>query len=282
MLEQGAVTHLAYDWMITLYFFLGGLSAGAFMFSVVANYWKQEYKHLAKRSAVLSLFAVALGMLILLFHLGNPFRVWRLFTHFNVNSLLSWGVWFLSIFMFLNFIYTALLVMGKNEIAKKFAYCGLPFAVLSGSYTGMLLAQAPGRVLWHTSLMPIFFLTGAIISGIASVMLVSATRENAELLSKLGRRVSFFIMFEIIMIFAEIILLFNGSEADAAAARFLFTGQIGVLFVGVEIFLGAVIPVAILLRGKAGVFAQALASLLILIGVFTMRYVIVTGGQLIS
>jgi molybdopterin-containing oxidoreductase family membrane subunit len=221
-------------------------------------------------------------MLILLFHLGDPFRVWRLFTHFNVNSLLSWGVWFLSIFMLLNFIYTALLLKGKDESAKKFAYCGLPFAVLSGSYTGMLLAQAPGRVLWHTSLMPVFFLTGAIISGIALVMLVSATRENAELLSKLGRRVSFFIMFEIIMIFAEIILLLNGSAEDAAAARFLFTGQFGVLFVGVEIFLGAVIPVAILLRGKAGVFAQALASLLILIGVFTMRYVIVTGGQLIS
>ena len=66
MLEQGAVTHLAYDWMITLYFFFGGLSAGAFLFSVVANYWKQEYKHLAKRSAVLSLIAIAIGMLILL------------------------------------------------------------------------------------------------------------------------------------------------------------------------------------------------------------------------
>ena len=172
--------------------------------------------------------------------------------------------------------------LAMDEHAKRFAYCGLPFAILSGSYTGMLLAQAPGRVLWHTSLMPIFFLNGAIISGIALVMLFSATRRNAELLSQLGRRVAFLVIFEIIMITAEVILLFNGSAEDAAAARFLFTGQFGLLFVGVEIFLGAVIPVIILLRSKVPVLAQALASLLILIGIFTMRYVIVTGGQLIS
>lgn len=282
MSEQGAVVHLAYDWMITTYFFLGGLSAGTFLFSVAANYWKQEYKHLAKRSAVLSLIALSVGMLILLFHLGDPFRVWRLYVHFNPNSLLTWGVWFLSVFMLLNFIYTALLFKGKDEDARKVAYCGLPFAVLSGSYTGMLLAQAPGRVLWHTSLMPVFFLTGAIISGIAAVMLISATRRNVEQLSQLGRRVAFLVIFEIIMILAEVILLLNGSAEDAAAAMFLFTGQFGILFLGVEIFLGAVIPVVILLRGKASVFAQALASFLILIGIFTMRYVIVTGGQLIS
>jgi hypothetical protein len=38
MSEQGAVSHLAYDWMIVTYFFLGGLSAGAYLFSVAANY----------------------------------------------------------------------------------------------------------------------------------------------------------------------------------------------------------------------------------------------------
>ncbi len=79
MSEQGATVHLAYDWMIVTYFFLGGLSAGAYVFSVAANYWKQEFKHLAKKSAVLSFIAIAIGMLILLHDLGQPFRAWRLF-----------------------------------------------------------------------------------------------------------------------------------------------------------------------------------------------------------
>jgi hypothetical protein len=48
MSEQGAVSHLAYDWMIVTYFFLGGLSAGAYLFSVAANYnldpWLKEVR----------------------------------------------------------------------------------------------------------------------------------------------------------------------------------------------------------------------------------------------
>ena len=44
MSEQNAVAHLAYDWMIVTYFFFGGISVGAYMFSVAANYWKQELK----------------------------------------------------------------------------------------------------------------------------------------------------------------------------------------------------------------------------------------------
>ncbi|MHC4530449.1 MAG: NrfD/PsrC family molybdoenzyme membrane anchor subunit [Planctomycetota bacterium] len=282
MSEQGAAVHLAYDWMIVTYFFLGGLSAGAYVFSVAANYWKQEFKHLAKKSAVLSFIAIAIGMLILLYDLGQPSRAWRLFLSFNPHSLLSWGVWFVNAFMFFNFIYNALLFTRREANAKIFAYAGLPFALLTATYTGMLLAQAPSRVLWHTALMPVLFMNGSLISGIAIVMLFSAKAQNSKLLSKLGRFVAWLIIFELIMILGEFILLLNGGTEHVAVAKSLLSGHLGYLFIGVEIILGAVIPVVMLLRNKASVFTQALASLLILIGIFAMRYVIVVGGQLTS
>lgn len=281
MSEQGTALHLAYDWVIVTYFFFGGLSAGAYMFSVAANYWKQEFKPLAKKSAVLSLIALAIGLFILLYDLGQPYRAWRLFAAFNPRSMLSWGVWFLNIFGLMNLVYTGLLFKAKENAAKKFAYLGLPFAVLTATYTAMLLAQAPGRILWHTALLPALFLNGAIISGIAMVMLFSATKENTELLSKLGRFVAWLIILEIGMIFSEVIMLLNGGTESAAVAKFLLSGKIGGLFLGLEIIIGAIVPVVILLRARATVFSQAVASLLILIGIFTMRYVIVVGGQLI-
>ncbi|MHC4395882.1 MAG: NrfD/PsrC family molybdoenzyme membrane anchor subunit [Planctomycetota bacterium] len=282
MSEQGTAVHLAYDWMIVTYFFLGGLSAGAYMFSVAANYWKQEFKHLAKKSAMLSFIAIAIGMLILLHDLGQPFRAWRLFLSFNPHSLISWGVWFVNAFMLFNFIYNALLFTGREANAKKFAYAGLPFALLTATYTGMLLTQAPARVLWHTALMPVLFLNGAFISGIALVILFSAKAQNSELLSKLGRFVAWLIILELAMILGEFILLLNGGTEHVAVAKSLLSGQLGYLFIGIEIILGAIIPVVILLRNKASVFTRALASLLILIGIFAMRYVIVVGGQLTS
>lgn len=282
MPEQGVASRLAYDWVVVMYFFLGGLSAGTYLFSVAASYWKQEFKHLAKKSAVLSLIALGIGMVILLQHLGKSGRAWRLFTTFNPYSMLSWGVWFLNIFGLLNLIYAGLLFQAKENVAKKFAYLGLPFAILTATYTAMLLTQAPDKILWHTALMPVLFLNGAIISGIALVMLFSATSQNVELFSKLGKFVAWLIILELGMIFAEIIILLNGGTEFAATAKFLLSGQFGFLFLGVEILLGGVIPAAMLLRGKTTVFIQAVASLLILIGIFTMRYVMVVGGQLVS
>ena len=89
---------VAYDWMVAVYFFLGGLSAGAFLFSVGATYWKEELRPLAKAPAVLAPIALAAGMLLLLLDLGQPMRSWRLILTFNSTSVLSWGVWFLNIF----------------------------------------------------------------------------------------------------------------------------------------------------------------------------------------
>jgi molybdopterin-containing oxidoreductase family membrane subunit len=259
MSEEGAIVHLAYDWMIVVYFFLGGLSAGAYMFSVTATYWKKEFKHLAKRSAVLSLIALATGLLILLYDLGQPFRAWRLVASFYPRSMIFWGVWSLNIFGLMNLIYTGLLFGGKEAAAKKFAYLGLPFAILTATYTAMLLTQAPDRILWHTAVLPALFLNGAIISGLAVVMLFSVSKENAEVLTKLGRFVAWLVILELGLILAELIILLNGGTESVAAAKSLFSGQIGFLFLGCEIVLGV----------------------LILVGIFTMRYVIVVGGQLI-
>jgi hypothetical protein len=113
-------------------------------------------------------------------------------------------------------------------------------------------------------------------------MLVSVRQQDIQLFSKLGKFVAWLIVFEMGMTLAEVIILYTGGTESIAAARSLFSGQIGFLFLGVEIVLGSVIPVVILMRNKASVFTQALASLLILIGIFAMRYVIVIGGQLIS
>lgn len=282
MPEQGAVAHLAYDWMIVAYFFLGGVSAGAYMFSVVANYWwKQEFKPLAKRSAVLSLFALAAGMFFLLIHLGRPDRAWRVFIAFNSHSMLSWGVWFLNAFGLLTLIYTVLLFKAKENAAKIVGCLGLFFALFTATYTAVHIARAPDKLLWHSALLPTLFVNGAVISGIALVIIFSATGRNTNLVYRLGRLVAWLVIVEICLVLTEVVMLVNGGTESIAAARSLASGGIGVLFVGVEVILGAVVPAAILLRAKPNAFLQIIASILILVGIFTMRFMVVVGGQLI-
>ena len=113
-------------------------------------------------------------------------------------------------------------------------------------------------------------------------MLFSGKALNGELLSKLGRFVAWLIILEIGMVASEIIILLNGGTESVAAAKSLFSDQIGCLFLGFEIVLGSIVPAIILLSTRKNAFLQTVASLLILIGIFAMRYVIVIGGQLIS
>ena len=273
---------MAYDWVIVAYFFLAGLSAGAYLFSVGANYWKQEYKHLAKRSAVLSLMALGGGLLATALHLGRPDRIWQLYASYNPQSMLSLAAWLLLAFGLIILIYTGLLLAGKEDKAKFFGYLGIPLAVFTAIYAAIHINQAPDRILWHTALIPILFFNGAIISGLAAVMLLSAGQRNTEIMTKLGKYLACLLMVELGMILSEVILLLKGGTESFEVALFLLSGKTGVLFLGFEIVLGAIIPTVILLKGKNGILFRVVVPLLVLIGIFVMRYVIVVGGQLAS
>jgi formate-dependent nitrite reductase membrane component NrfD len=268
---------LAYDWMIAAYFFLGGLGAGAFLFSVGATYWKKELQPLAKAPAVLAPLALGAGMLLLLLHLGQPMRFVGVLTTFNPSAALSWGAWFLNIFGFLSVIYAFRLLRGGPEKAKAFGYLGLPFAILAAGYTGVLLNQAPGKPLWNSSLLPVLFVNGALISGAAVAMLLSIGKEQA-LLSKVSGLLSRLILLELALVLLELVLLFIHSGQTAEA---LVAGRFAILFLGVEIVLGGIVPLVLLLASKKPA-ARVVASALVLIGVFAMRFIVVVGGQIIE
>jgi formate-dependent nitrite reductase membrane component NrfD len=246
------------------------------------NYWKKEFKPLAKTAAIVAPLSFAVGMLFLLIDLGQPLRAWRLFLNFNPTSAISWGTWFLNIFFVFSLVYAWLLIKGEDEKAKKLAYAGLPFAFLVATYTGMLLHQAPGRILWHNAMLPWLFLLGGLISSIALVILLSAGRQNRTILVKLARFVVWLVLLELVMVFLEIITLFTGGTETVTTVKALLSGSYGLLFWGVQIFVGAAIPVFILLRNKTSGPAQAIACMLILMGIYAMRYIVVVGGQIIQ
>jgi len=274
------VPELAYDWMAVTYFFLGGLAAGAFLFAAVANHWRQELQPLAKAPSIAAPILLGVGLLFLLVDLGKPLRAYRLFISFNPRSALSWGVWFLNIFFVISLAYAWKTLKGKVAESKGLACVGVPFALLTATYTGVLLTQSPGRPLWHAPLVPVLFLNGALISGIALAILASGGKA-AALRAKVAKVLVGLVLLELGLLVIEVIALLNAGGESASAAGGLFSGTFGFLFIGLEVLLGAVIPVCILLASKARFAAQAVASVLILTGVFVMRFVVVIGGQLI-
>ena len=276
---------VVFDWMIPTYFFLGGLSAGLFLLAVAFNYWKKEYKTLVKPAAILSPLILAAGMGLLILDLGHPFRFWRLMITFQPSSAASWGVWLLSGFFALNALYALLVVKGEDAKAKIIGYAGLPLAFFAATYTGMLLAQMQGRALWHTALLPWLFLVGGIISGLALIILAGIFMEKAKELGDsflyIGKILGGFIILELVMIFTEVITLLNGPTDAVLSANAFLTGNYSFLFFGVEILLGAIVPLFIFFNKERSrnLSLQSMAAVLVLIGIFVMRYVVVMAGQ---
>lgn len=273
---------IALNWMIPAYFFLGGLSAGLFFVAVIINNWKREYKALALPVAILSPLCLAAGMGLLTLDLGHPLGFWKLLVTFQPSSAASWGVWGLSVFGAVSAAYAFFLFKGKEDISKVLGYIGLPFAIFTATYTGVLLAQMQGMVLWHTALLPWIFLVGAGISGLAFTILIAiATGKTEELGDKffsLGKTLTLLIIIELGMIFTEVLILFNGGTNAAQSAKVFLMGEYSFLFWGIEIFLGAAIPFLIFFKSKKPSL-QSVAATLVLIGVYAMRFIVVMAGQ---
>ncbi len=278
--EYVNLPELAFGWPIVAYFFLGGLSAGTFLFSVGANYWAKDTQPLARIPAIVAPFALGAGMLLLLWDLGRPERFFSLYTSFTPNSMVWLGTWFLTIFLILSLLYAFKMLQSKPKEAKLFGYLGVPFAILVATYTGLLLDRASGKPLWNTALLPMLFLNGAMISGVAASVLASFWRHN-ELLGKVSKLLVRLVLLELALIVVEVVVLFNHGGDSASVAKGLLTGPFSLPFVGFEIILGSVIPIFLLVRSKAP-SVRAIASVLILIGIVAMRFVVVIGGQAIK
>lgn len=273
---------IAYDLRVVAYFFLGGLSVGAFLFSVYATYIKTEMSSIGKTAGILAPFVLAFGMLFLILDLGQPFRFWRLFVSFNPSAMISWGVWFLNFFFIACAGNAWFLYKSQPEKAKYFAFIGSPFAVLVGSYTAMLLMQAPDKVLWHSPLLPVLFLNGALLTGIAFTILVSAGRHAPAIVAKAGGILVWLLVIQLGLLGLEIYSLFIGGEKDMLAASELLAGRYSLPFLGMAVIAGCVVPLAVLIGKKSSPLAGRIASVLTLVGILALRYVVIYGGQVLS
>ncbi len=172
---------------------------------------------------------------------------------------------------------------------------GIPLAVSVHGYTGFILALAKARALWNTAAMPTIFLVSAMVSGIGLVVIVAAVRwkwfdkeadeeqkaTDKKVILQLSQIMAYVIMLDLFLIFSDILVLLTAHSDAFEAGMLILTGNFAFLFVGVEIILGSFIPMLLVLgpKSRKSLTAAVIASILVNIGVYAMRFVMVIGGQ---
>lgn len=282
---------------ITLDLFFGGLGVGTFIFAVLVSFfYSDRLSKVSRIAAFLTPIMVALGLFFLLLHLGRPWKFYLVLLNFNVTSPLSWGAWLQSIFFGLSVIYAFLWFVEKDEshgnpkLRRVIGYIGAPFALSVGVYHGLLLMVFKSRPLWNTGPMVVMSICGFVMTGIALVILfLSVSPRHKELLAelKVSRNIlGGFILLQLFTIALWITSLYFGPSGSHQAMLRLLT-QHGLLFWGGAVILGLALPIVIGIvaflserqKDTISYVVPFLTSLMVLIGGFALRYVVIIAVQ---
>jgi Ni/Fe-hydrogenase subunit HybB-like protein len=183
-----------------------------------------------------------------------------------------------------------------KKASKVVTIIGIPSAFLLHGYVGFIFGSVKANPWWGSVLMPIVFLMSAIVSGIAMVMfiyiLLSMLR-NEKLDMRCLDKIGLFLMVAIIVDFAlealDYIHRIYQSEESIGILAELVSSKLFTSLVVVQLLFGMVLPLVVLALVRIFRFNEDLrkllyftSSLLILLGIFAMRWNVVIGGQLYS
>jgi tetrathionate reductase subunit C len=272
---------------IPLYFYFTGLSAGSFILSTLSTvFGVKRFKPMALPAAIISFVLLLLAPACLILDLHQPTRFWHTLVpeFFNNTSALSYGSWLLTLYPIANLVYIYFIFVKNDRITKILGTITVPLAIFVHAYTGFAFALVRARAWWHSALMPGYFLTSALLSGIALLFVVALVMDRFR---KEPLELELYTSLRWMMVGILLTDLFwNGSfwltllvsNADGHASILYALHE--KLYLWGEVIMGMLVPLGILLVPwtRDNKMWVCLASILIICGVFLMRYSVVFIG----
>jgi predicted membrane protein len=173
---------------------------------------------------------------------------------------------------------------------------GIPSAFILHGYVGFIFGSIKANPWWSTPLMPIIFLFSAMVSGIALVMLVymviSRFRKidiDLNVLDTIGKYLFFVLILDFTLEGLDQIQRIYEAEESFEIIKLLVSGKLYLTLFVSQGLVGTIIPLITLAflqfykqKIKLRKTMYLIVSLLVLIGVYSMRWNVVIGGQLFS
>ncbi|HZK83796.1 MAG TPA: NrfD/PsrC family molybdoenzyme membrane anchor subunit [Desulfosporosinus sp.] len=292
---------VAWGQLIAIYLFLAGIAGGAFLTASVTDIFsKKQYPKVIRSGAYIALVSILVGLGLLVLDLGRPLSFWKLLFNVNMGSVMSIGVFIVSGFTGLSFVYAYLVwsaaaaqnqiqvTSANTEVAatsvgqgiqafrKPVAALGVLFSIATATYTGFLLSDVTTNNFWNTGFLgmeaipflPILFLVSATSTGLAAT-LIGAFR---------GGDLSTYKKIDMVLIIVEIVLI---SILYLSVKPIFFSGSMAALFWLGVVSVGLIVPLLLSLYGIAKHKNVILPVCgMVVIGGLSLRYFIVYTGQL--
>ena len=200
-----------------------------------------------------------------------------------------------------------IITLGINETDEKSAsiddklgyfitVIGIPSAFLLHGYVGFIFGSIKANPWWSTVLMPIIFLFSAMVSGIALVMViymvvswVRKVKIDMKCLDTIARYLLFILIIDFTLESLDQIHRIYEAEESFDIIKVLVNGKLNITLLIMQIGLGTIIPLFFIglyqfykPSEKIRKATYFIMGILVLIGIFFMRWNVVIGGQLFS
>lgn len=165
-----------------------------------------------------------------------------------------------------------------------YLWIGLPFAVGAAIYTAFLFAQAEGRDLWQSPLLPFHLVVQAFMAGSAVFLVADLFYAMPQAIGQLAALT--FVVALVVDLFVTLVGEFSiphASEVAARAAHDISHGQYRQHFWGGSIGLGHIAPLALMALGTlfspAAAILAAVAGVCAIVGLYLFEYAFVMAPQ---
>src|SRR5450830_637454 len=280
---------LQWSVLIVLYPFITGLVAGAFILASLERVFNVRAVKPTYRLALLTALAFLLvAPLPLQLHLGHPERsVEMYFTPHTSSAMAMFGfvyLWYLMVVLVLEIwldyrrdivltarrsqgwrrlLYRAMALGSDNiseaslriddKVGRVLTIVGIPSAFLLHGYVGFIFGSVKANPWWSTPLMPIVFLFSAMVSGIATVMLLymalsrmRRTKIDMACLDTIARYLYYVFLIDFSLEMLDLIHRLYVADESLMALDFMVKTKLFVSQIVIQIILGTLVPLLLL------------------------------------
>jgi formate-dependent nitrite reductase membrane component NrfD len=194
------IKEATWKWYIPIYFWTGGISAGAWLAAAVEDMAGEGDRDLIRAARYISVTGIAASTVILIVDLGRPDRFLTMLRIVRARSTMSLGAWGLTAFGAWSGAAALLQALDDGLLGQRLIFArlsrghagwllhalGLPLALFVGGYTGVLLGTTSTPA-WarRARLLGPLFITSAASTGLSAVSLAlqsgAGTRRSAAL-----------------------------------------------------------------------------------------------------
>lgn len=273
-----------WSWLTSTALFFGGLAGGSYLWAFGAGLSNEKkYANFSKVGYSIAFPAVLAYLIFLVLELGTPTNFIKIR---NLTSMIFVGASIVSLF----FIFSLLTLIGREPtILPQISFNQKTQRILEGigsifafgiiMYTALLLGASFGRPFWGSPFLPYLFLVSGLLTGWAVISLVLLSREDWR--KPVPDFLDLFVLLITLLFVLSVLDLATVVAPESIAA--LITGNLNVFFIVGVLIVGIFIPFILayysMSKKEVPYFISGITFILVLIGGFLLRYVIVVGGQ---